>query len=124
MLVCLVLNERRVRGLMCGARGSDAGSRYLRQERYWKRPWVARIVGPDPKFGLEREFLTSYRDYANSTGEMGITKSFFLEDGYYEIKEIVSAKHDRRYFARVSDGAFVEVDKTEIDAFIQGTVCR
>lgn len=117
MFAVLILKERRVRGLMCGARGSGAEDRYLRQERYWKRPWVARIVGVDQEFGFEREFVIGFRDYAHSTGAMGITKSFFLDDGYYEVKEIVSAKRERRYFAKVANGDLVEVTRSEVEAF-------
>ena len=95
-----------------------AGLPGFRHERYWKRPWVARIVGADPVFGLAREFVDGLTDHTNARGNTGITKSFFLEDGYHEVNEIVSAKYDRRYFIRVADGAFGEVPKQEVEAWI------
>ena len=30
------------------------------------RPWVARITGTDPKYGLKREFVNSVRDYSGA----------------------------------------------------------
>lgn len=52
------------------------------------KPWVARITGIDPKYGLAREFVNGIADYSRSNrpGTRGIYYSFDLADGIYEIK--------------------------------------
>ncbi len=62
------------------------------------KPWVARIAGTDPRWGLKREFLSGIRDYSgsNSVGTRGIETTFELEDGIYEINIPKSWKNTRR----------------------------
>lgn len=75
-------------------------------------PWIAKITGTDPKFGLKREFLSGIRDYsnANSVRTRGVTTNYELLDGLYEINHPCSWKRTERYFAVVSDGELKEVD--------------
>jgi hypothetical protein len=84
-----------------------------------KRPWVARITGLDPKFGFEREFLKSNRDYreANGTGTRGVYLTFVLREGaFYEVHELLSWNKNRRYFCRAKQGSVVEVPEADVRA--------
>lgn len=53
-----------------------------------QKPWIARITGVDPKYGLAREFVRAQVDYSrsNKPGTRGVYYSFDLSDGYYELK--------------------------------------
>jgi hypothetical protein len=65
------------------------------------RPWVARIVGPHPRFGFDRQFVAPKRDHTNSNnnGSRGIMCHYELfNDGVYEINEPLSWKRVDRYF--------------------------
>ncbi len=85
-----------------------------------RAPWVARIVGPDPKWGLKREFVGHKRDYAeaNGFGSRGVMHVYLLPPGVYEARELVSWARDRRYFVRSEAGALSEISREEVDAWI------
>lgn len=80
------------------------------------RPWVARIVGLDPQYGLAREFIVGMRDYslANSIGSRGVFEYFALSDGIYEVNECIKLGYSRRYFIRVQNTQVVEIIHEEI----------
>ena len=80
-----------------------------------RRPWVARITGYNSRFGLHREFLTGQRDYtrANGPGSRGIFLYYFLDDGLYEVNELVTWSRTRRYFLRVERGQAEEITTQE-----------
>jgi len=80
------------------------------------KPWVARILGPDPKYGLKREFIYGQRDYtfANSVGSRGIYEYFALTPGVYEVNERLTWKKARRYFIRVEGTEISEINKDEV----------
>ena len=68
---------------------------------YRRRPWVAEIVGTDPRFGFKREFVCGFKDYngSNSCGSRGVMAMYLLEEGaIYEVNELLSWKRSRRYF--------------------------
>lgn len=52
------------------------------------KPWVAKITGTDPKFGLAREFVRGVLDYSrkNKPGTRGIFTCYDLQPGVYETK--------------------------------------
>ena len=52
------------------------------------KPWVAKITGTDPKFGLARTFVNGIADYSRSNrpGTRGIYYAFGLDEGIYEVK--------------------------------------
>lgn len=79
-------------------------------------PWVARILGPDPKYKLRREFVRARKDYdeSNSVGSRGVHLVFLLSDGVFEVYERTSWKRSRRYFVTVRDGAMTEIG-TEVE---------
>jgi hypothetical protein len=81
------------------------------------QPWVAKIVGTNTKFGLERQFVKGRKDYstASSSGQRGVMMHYLLEPGIYEIQEILSWSKSRRYFARSEAGRLVEIDREEVD---------
>jgi hypothetical protein len=81
-----------------------------------KRAWVARIVGLDDVYGLQREFIRGMTDYgeANSTGSRGIFEYYPLKDGIYEVSEPISWKHCERYFCRVEGEDITKIDFKEV----------
>jgi hypothetical protein len=80
------------------------------------KPWVARILGPDPKYGFKREFIHGQRDYtfSNSVGSRGIYEYFALTPGIYEVNERLTWKRARRYFVRVEGTEITEISKDEV----------
>lgn len=82
------------------------------------RPWVARITGPDPKFGLKREFQKAKMDYsrANRAGTRGIYANYFLSDGIYEVYKMTSWRGRDRHFIRVRNGEAERIRKADVQA--------
>jgi hypothetical protein len=80
------------------------------------KPWIARINGPDPKYRLARAFEAGVRDYgaANSVGSRGISTTWVLGDGVYEISIPKSSKTIDRYFAEVKDGQMQRLTAEEV----------
>jgi len=72
-----------------------------------QKPWVARITGTDPKYGLAREFVNGTADYSrkNKPGTRGIYYSFYLMDGIYEVKGGNSwgSAGDRKFIRVIGD---------------------
>jgi hypothetical protein len=102
-----------------------------RMERYAEmmgrdktRPWVARIIGLDAKYGFEREFQRGQKDYsrANSIGSRGVYEYFALSDGLYEIHERLTWKHTRRYFICVEDAESVEISREEVETCLKNAI--
>ncbi len=86
-----------------------------------RAPWVAKVTGKDPKFGLSRQFLRARKDYAggNSIGSRGVMLHYVLEDGFmYEVRQLTSWSSERRYFARAILGKVVEITREEVDFFL------
>lgn len=75
------------------------------------RPWVARIIGTDPKYGVAREFATGVRDYsqANKPRTRGVYTTYTLDEGIWEINAPRSWGNVRRYWARCSGGKVEEI---------------
>ena len=86
-----------------------------------RRPWVARILGPCSRYGLERVFLSARRDYsgASRSGRSGIKHWFFLEPGIYEVFAVLSTTRTRRYFVESRAGELREIEREEVDAWIE-----
>lgn len=77
------------------------------------RPWVARIGGPDARYGLAREFLQPMNDWkrarrACSGNLYGVVSTFALREGeLYECSRLrgsSSRRHVAREFYRVEEG--------------------
>jgi len=83
-------------------------------------PWVARIKGRCPTFGLKREFVRPLRDYRNasSSGKSGIVLVYMLPEGVYEVHEWQSWTKERRYFVRSEQGCMVEMTVEEVQAWL------
>lgn len=75
--------------------------------------WIAEIIGFDPKFKYQRDFVKFKKDYsrANSKGSRGVYAVYILESGkIYDIKD-----NKFRYFAIVeNDGNIKEIPETEV----------
>lgn len=97
--------------------GVDCGARYYGYMGFDKsKPWVARLLGMDDKFGFKREFVNGQRDYSNAsgTGARGIYAYYPLKDGIYEVNERTSWKSVRRYFIRVQGTIITEISREEV----------
>jgi hypothetical protein len=85
-------------------------------------PWVAEVVGPHPKYKMERKFLRPQKDYSqsNATGSRGVRLVYVLrEGGIYEINERLSWRRTDRYFARVEGDALVRITEEEALACVR-----
>lgn len=85
------------------------------------KPWVARIDGVDPKYGLARTFIDQLRDYAGAkrscAGRLnGVVACFPLRDGnLYEVSRLrgsSSKRHVVREFLVVEDGKRIGIDSS------------
>ena len=78
--------------------------------------------GRDARYGLDRRFLRGRKDYSksNSVGSRGVRLWYELEHGkYYEIKEQITHRYWKRYFATVNhNGAILDVERAEIEAWL------
>lgn len=82
-----------------------------------RRPWVARITGGCPNWGLERDFVRSQKDYskANSNGSRGVYLYYNLCEGsVYEVNALESWSTTDRYFCRIEAGALVRITESEV----------
>lgn len=71
-----------------------------------KRPWVARIVGFDPDFGLARKFQRSMVDWSTE----GPEHCFMLEPG--EVYEVMDPGAER-FYCRITRS--IELERIGID---------
>lgn len=93
------------------------------------KPWVARITGTDPKYGLAREFVQKLNDWENAhracSGNLyGVVATFPLRDGnLYEVARLrgnSSRRHMAREFLNAQDGKPVRLTPLEALARIEG----
>lgn len=86
------------------------------------KPWVARIDGPDPKFGLKREFIPAMNDWRDahkawSGNTYGVVATFPLRDGHvYETCRLRGRGRRRglqRQFYRLQDMEMAELKPVE-----------
>lgn len=70
-----------------------------------EKPWVARITGPDEKYGLVREFVRPLNDWSDarrawSGNVYGVVSAFPLREGHlYEVKR-TEGKPSKRHVVR------------------------
>ncbi len=86
-----------------------------------RRPWVARITGGCPNWGLERDFVRGNKDYsrANSKGSRGVMLYYHLrEGGVYEVNELESWSTTDRYFCRIEGSGLVRMTEAEALAWL------
>ena len=88
-----------------------------------RKPWVARIVGRDPKYGWTREFLRAnwQRKRANSTHSRGVELWFVLDSGnVYEVKSPTSWRSSDRYFCIVNgEGDIQRIAESVIEQWLK-----
>lgn len=84
------------------------------------KPWVARIAGTDPRFGLKREFVAGVVDYsrANRPRTRGVRTSWSLrEPGLYEYNLPQSwGRTDRGFLEVTAAGEVRDVDAAAVAA--------
>ena len=73
------------------------------------RPWCARIIGPHPKYKLEREFMKGELDMheANSVGSRGVRILWHVPAGQYQVK-------GNEFFAVDEFGVVVSASAAEV----------
>jgi len=84
-------------------------------------PWVAEIVGLEPRWGFRRVFLRGRKDYSrsNSIGSRGVYVYYELHEGaIYDIHERTSWRSVDRRYARIGDGHEVRMTKDEVTAWL------
>ncbi len=79
-------------------------------------PWVAKILGLDPQYGIQREFIRGDKWFgeASANWNRGVYAHYDLLDGIYEVHELVSWQRSRRYFIRVAADESTEMTKEEV----------
>jgi len=86
------------------------------------RPWVARIDGTDPKYGLARHFVQKLNDWEHAkkawSGNLyGVVATFPLREGnLYEVSRLrgsSSKRHVAREFLRVELGKYIKLEPLE-----------
>lgn len=85
------------------------------------RPWVARIVGPHFRLGLERQMVPSRTDYsgANRKGTRGVRLWFVVEErAVHEVCYWASWSRKERYFARWEDGKEIRMGLDDVWAWL------
>ena len=94
--------------------------RMFREAILPRRPWVAKILGRDERYGLARQFVKRQVDYSesNSTGSRGVYYYYHLDEGIYEVNELVSWNNERRYFLRSGSGEVTEISKEEVEQWL------
>lgn len=73
------------------------------------KPWIAHITGPDPKYGLKREFLKATWENGEAVYE--------LVDGYFEIND---PSEENRKYVHVQNGSTEAVSKDDVVAAVAG----
>lgn len=74
-----------------------------------RKPWIAKIVGPDPKYILKREFVRYQPE--------GDIATFELEDGYFEINDPSAPE---RNYLHIVDGKVENLSKDDVVAAVVG----
>ena len=79
-------------------------------------PWVAKVTGLDPKFGMARQFIRGRKDYsqASGNGNRGIYLHYLLDEGIYEVQDVTSWSRIERYFVRSKGGNLDRMSKEEV----------
>lgn len=87
-----------------------------------RRPWVARITGPDGRYGLGREFLQGRIDFrhANRSGSRGVMLWWTLDQGHvYELRYRRSWDDwVSRYVTVADDGELRDLTEEEVWAWV------
>lgn len=76
-----------------------------------RRPWVAKLAGKHANGQYIKIFMRGQKDYtySNGTGSRGIYIFYSLDNGIYEINELINWKKTKRYFLRVKNGMAEQV---------------
>jgi hypothetical protein len=90
------------------------------------RPWVARILGPCARYGLEREFVRPLADLSEADRDRRgrlrrVVATFPLRAGWVVDcwHKDTRGRHWVRYFARVTEAGLVEMTQEEVTAWAE-----
>lgn len=71
------------------------------------KTWLARITGPDPRYGVAREFIRPVSKVTSRSGRTGRCE-YLIEPGVYERREgRRSLAGDNGFFRVTSDGGII-----------------
>lgn len=82
------------------------------------RPWVARLLGHDPKYRYKREFVNGLVDYSTARFRRSLRHCriyWTLPEGVYEVNEPLDPRDRGRYFIRVANGDYDVITREEVD---------
>lgn len=71
------------------------------------KTWLARITGPDPRYGVAREFIRPVEQSTSRSGKTG-TALYLIGPGIYERHEGRRSLRDHNGFFRVTGDGQVE----------------
>lgn len=89
-----------------------------------RRPWLAEIIGYDPKYGYERQFLKSQVDWRGATGRKGPMHgavhcwTLRLDRVYEAWQPDGYSREHRSYLRATPDGDVTEITREEVDAWL------
>jgi hypothetical protein len=101
-----------------GYEKSDSRNRFKGWNK--KQSYIARIIDFDSEFIYKRVFVHGYLDFskANGAGSRGIFKTYFLDDGLYEVSQRTTWKSIDRYFILVSNGQYHKIMTEEANQWL------
>lgn len=77
------------------------------------KTWMARITGPDARWGVARQFLNPVDKNTSRSGRTGMA-TYLLEPGVYERREGRNRLRGNNGFFRVTDdGEIVDLDSAK-----------
>jgi len=88
----------------------ENGKLILRHQPSGGKTWVAEILGPHPKYGFERSFLSPIHRERSSSGRTGSNIYLLAEGKIYQVQE----PFEDRVTIRVQDGDVVEVNPVDL----------
>lgn len=91
---------------------------------YGNRAWIARIVGPDAKFGLSREFCRADKSGLSGSGRSGVISFEVTEPGLYEFRGFCVGSTARNwewsgFIELAADGSSTELSRAQVLARVQ-----
>ncbi|WP_276973726.1 hypothetical protein [Ferrimicrobium acidiphilum] len=83
---------------------------------YGADAWLAKITGPDPKFGFTRQFVKKDTSGLSGSGRSGSIRWDITENGIYEWRKFCIGSTSRNWessgFCVIEDGSVREITKS------------
>lgn len=90
---------------------------------YGSNAWVARVTGPDARYGLAREFVRKDASGLSGSSRSGTLRFAVTQPGYYEFRGLCVGSTPGNWewsgFARIdADGTVTEVSREDVLAAV------